>query len=84
MIKEALVVLSVLLTMTIIMFCLCVCVRKMEVVPKQVRGCLISYNLQLVGGFPTRCVHCRVNPSDWTKQSVPYVGIELLGQLKSK
>ena len=49
-------------------------VRKLEVVHKEVRGCL------------TWCAHCRVDPSKWTKQlvihSVRYVGIKLLGQLK--
>ena len=40
-----------------------------------------------LGGYLTRCVHCRVDPSDLTKpsvtQSVRYVGIELLSQLKT-
>ena len=41
-----------------------------------------------VGGYLTRCAaHYRINPSDLTKrslsESVPYVGIELLGQLKT-
>ena len=40
-----------------------------------------------LGGYLTRCVHCRIDPSDLTKlsvtQSVRYVGIELLWQLKT-
>ena len=65
-------------------------IRKLEVVHKNIGGCLISYNLQLacVRGWrlsDQMHAHCRVDCSEWwiINQWFPYEGIELLWQLKS-
>ena len=66
---------------------------KLKVVHKEVGGCLISYNLQLACVKMLEVIwpdaHCHVNRLNWqslvtqsVSQSVRYVGIELLRQLK--
>ena len=56
--------------------------RKLKVVHKEVRGCLISYNLQQ--GSWRLYQSELIIMSDWLSHSVPHVGIKLLWQLKRK
>ena len=64
-------------------------VKKLEVAHKQVRDYLIPYVLQPTWRLSDQMrAYCRVDHSEWwmvtqsVSQSVPYVGIKLLGQLK--
>ena len=62
--------------------------RKMEVVGSHITFNLLVYSLKEAVGYLTRCAHiaasiAQIDNCYSVTQSVTYVGIELLGQLKS-